>query len=120
MSLPPALGDARNADGSVNNAGNPIARNGVITFYLTGAGQTNPAGIDGKPASEPLPKPVAPVTVTIGGVAAEVRYAGGAPGVIAGVMQVNAVVPDRVFGTVPVVVSVGGVPSQSGVTLVVR
>jgi uncharacterized protein (TIGR03437 family) len=40
--------------------------------------------------------------------------------VVAGVMQVNAIVPDRVFGTVPVVVSVGGVPSQSGVTMVVR
>ena len=58
--------------------------------------------------------------MTIGGVAAEVRYAGGAPGQIAGVMQVNVVVPGGLSGVVPVVITVGGVASQAGVTVVVR
>ena len=69
----------------------------------------------------PLPQPVAPVTVRIGGVAAEVRFAGGAAGQIAGVMQVNVVVPAGLAaGVVPVVLTVGGVPSQPGVTVAVR
>ena len=79
-----------------------------------------PAGVDGKPAAAPLPQPVAAVTVTLGGVAAEVRYAGGAPGLIAGVMQVNVVVPDGLAGSVPLVLTVGGVASQGGVTVAVR
>jgi uncharacterized protein (TIGR03437 family) len=79
-----------------------------------------PAGLDGKLAAAPLPQPVAAVTVAIGGVAAEVSYAGGAPGLIAGVMQVNVVVPAGVSGTVPVVLTVGGVDSQDGVTVAVR
>ena len=76
--------------------------------------------MDGKLATAPLPQPVAPVTVTIGGVAAEVRFAGGASGQIAGVMQVNVVVPGGLSGAVPVVMTVGGVASQAGVTVVVR
>jgi uncharacterized protein (TIGR03437 family) len=39
---------------------------------------------------------------------------------IAGVMQVNAVVPSGLAGAVPVVVMVGGVSSQAGVTVTVR
>jgi uncharacterized protein (TIGR03437 family) len=79
-----------------------------------------PAGVDGKLAAAPPPEPVAAVTVTIGGVAAEVRFAGGAPGQIAGVMQVNVVVPVGLAGAVPVVLTVGGVGSQGGVTVAVR
>jgi uncharacterized protein (TIGR03437 family) len=92
----------------------------VLSLYATGEGQTLPAGVDGKPAAPPLPQPVAAVTVAIGGVSAVVRYAGGAPGLIAGVMQVNVVVPAGVSGTAPVVLTVGGVASQGGVTVAVR
>ena len=83
------------------------------------SGQALP-GVDGKLAVAPPPQPVARVTVTIGGLAAEVRYAGGAPGQIAGVMQLNVVVPGGLAGAVPVVLTVGGVPSQDGVTVAVR
>ena len=58
--------------------------------------------------------------LTIGGAPAEVQYAGGVAGMMAGVMQVNVKVPDRVFGVQPVIVSVARVPSQDGVTVVVR
>src|SRR5262249_475581 len=33
--------DAKNADGTANTGTNPVARGGVVTFYLTGEGQTN-------------------------------------------------------------------------------
>ena len=85
-----------------------------LSLYATGEGQTMPAGVDGKLGAAPLPQPVAPVTVRIGGVAAEVRFAGGAAGQIAGVMQVNVVVPAGLAGAVPVVLTVGGVAKPGG------
>jgi uncharacterized protein (TIGR03437 family) len=111
---------AINQDGSPNSTGNPATVGSIVSFFATGEGQTSPAGVDGKIGAAPLPRPLAQVTVTIGGVPADVKYAGGIAGVIAGVMQVNAVVPAGVSGIVPVVVSVGGVASQPGVTISVR
>jgi uncharacterized protein (TIGR03437 family) len=111
---------ATNQDGTRNGSVSAANPGSVLSLYATGEGQTLPAGVDGKPAAAPLPQPVAAVTVTLGGVAAEVRYAGGAPGLIAGVMQVNVVVPDGLAGAVPVVLTVGGVASQGGVTVAVR
>jgi trimeric autotransporter adhesin len=61
---------------------------------------------------------VATVTVTIGGKTAQVIYAGAAPGAVAGVMQVEAVVPAGAgTGAVPVVVTAGNVNSQAGATV---
>jgi trimeric autotransporter adhesin len=111
---------AVNQDGSRNGTVHPTAAGEVLTLYVTGEGQTTPTGVDGLVATSPAPVPIAPVTVTIGGAPAEVQYAGGAPGLIAGVMQVNVVVPDRVFGVQPVVVSIARVPSQNEVTVFVR
>ncbi|MCX6631463.1 MAG: hypothetical protein NTW28_27945, partial [Candidatus Solibacter sp.] len=111
---------AVNQDGTRNGPATPAPAGSVLTLYATGEGQTLPAGVDGKVGAAPLPQPVAPVTMTVGGVAAEVRYAGGAPGQIAGVMQVNVVVPGGLAGAVPVVLTVSGVASQPGVTVAVR
>ena len=70
---------ALNQGGAPNGAAAPAAAGLVIAFYATGEGQTQPAGVDGKPAAAAVPDAVALVRVTIGGVPAEVRYAGGAP-----------------------------------------
>jgi len=96
-----------------------ITTGSVVTLYVTGEGQTSPAGLDGLPAPNPAPKPVLPVTVTIGGQNANVQYAGGAPGLVEGVMQVNATIPSGVTGAAPVVVKVGTASSQPGVTIAV-
>lgn len=110
-----------NQDNTLNTATNPAARGGVVVLYGTGEGQTSPAGIDGKLTVAPLPRPVLPVTATIGGVPADVLYAGGAPGQVAGLWQVNVQVPAALApGPHPVVVRVGGVASQDGVTVAVR
>ena len=111
---------ATNQDGSVNGAANPATAGSTIRLYATGEGQTTPPGVDGKVGAAPLPKPVATVTVTIGGVTASVQYAGGAQGIIAGVMQVNVVIPAGLTGSVPVMLTVGAASSQSGVTIAVR
>jgi len=112
---------AWNQDGSENSARNPAPRGSVVSLFGTGEGQTVPAGMDGKPASDPLPKSVLPVSITIGGINATVSYAGAAPGLV-GVFQINAIVPDDIVpgNAVPVAVSIGSGNSQPGVTLAVR
>ncbi len=62
------------------------------------------------------------MTATVGGQTAEVIYAGGAPGGTAGFMQVNVRIPASAAPgpAVPVVVSVGGIPSQSAATLAIQ
>lgn len=111
-----------NQDYSVNGPSNPAARNSIVILYATGEGQTTPPGQDGKLASEPLPRPVLPVTVEIGDVQAPVLYAGGAPQMVAGVMQVNVRVPARapVGSAVPVKIKVGNYESQPGVTMAIK
>jgi uncharacterized protein (TIGR03437 family) len=92
-----------------------------VMLFGTGGGQTDPSGVDGKITQDNLTRLKLSVAVSIGGQAAEVRYAGNAPGLVAGVVQVNARIPESVSaGAANVVLSVDGVPSQPGVTLAVR
>ena len=110
-----------NKDGSINGAAHPAKVGDYVQLYITGAGQTNPAGTDGLINVGAGPVPIGAVTVTIGGQNATVNFAGGAPGAVAGVIQVNAQIPSgiTVGGAVPVVVQVGTSDSQPGVTLAV-
>ncbi len=112
---------ALNQDFSVNSSAHPAKKDSVVMLYVTGGGQTAPSGIDGKITEGTLPHPKLPVTVAIGGQAADVEYAGNAPELVAGVLQVNARIPANAkSGPVSVVVSVGGVASRLGVTLAVE
>ena len=99
---------AINQDGiTINGAANPARIGDVISLYATGEGQTTPGGVDGKPASAPLPQPNLPVSVTIGGQRAQfLPYVGGAPGEVAGLLQINVQIPSRIQtgNAVPVVV----------------
>ena len=62
-----------------------------------------------------------PVTVTIGGLAADVLYAGAAPGQVAGMLQMNVKAPESVLtGDAEVIVSAGNARSQTGLTVAVR
>jgi len=116
---------AVNLNGSYNNAANPAGSGQWVSLYATGFGQTNPPGQDGAftqvPPAGVLPLPVLqPVTVTIGGKPANSNYAGGAPGIVQGVMQVNAQIPSGLpAGNAAVVVTVGNIQSQAGVTVAV-
>jgi uncharacterized protein (TIGR03437 family) len=92
------------------NKTNPAARGTSVSIFVTGEGALNPAVATGSMSgpSLPLPKPIANVSVTIGGVPASVSYAGEAPTLVSGVMQVNAVIPDGIgSGNQPVIVTVG-------------
>jgi trimeric autotransporter adhesin len=109
-----------NADGSVNSATNPAARGSAIQIYATGGGQTSPASTTGTVA-QGAANLTLPITVTIGGLSAQVLYAGSAPGEVEGVIQINAIVPLVTPDPMaPLVVTIGGVTSQTGVTIAVR
>src|SRR5207253_3254183 len=90
---------AVNQDNSTNGPASPARLGSVVSLYVTGEGQTNPSGIDGKPASTPLPAPVLFVSATLAGQPATVTYAGGAPGLVAGAMQVNVQIPANLIQT---------------------
>lgn len=110
-------------NGVLNGVPNPAARGTAIVIYATGEGQTSPAGVTASvtPVAGPYPKPVLPVTVTIGGQPAEVTFFGEAPGLVSGVLQVNAIVPSNIgTGNQPVVVTVGGVSSPNVITALVK
>ena len=111
-----------NQDYSVNSPSEPAERGSVIMIFATGAGQTEPPGTDGQITGDTLPKPLLPVSVQIGGLDAEVLYAGAAPATVAGVLQVNCIVPmNSPSGyAVPIVLSVGKPSSPAGVTLVIQ
>ncbi len=111
-----------NQDSSVNSPANPARIGSVVSIFATGEGQTSPAGVDGKPGSNPVPHPILPVSVTIGGQTVTPIYAGGAPGDVAGVLQVNVKIPSGIQtgGAVPVLLQVGNALSQSGVTIAVQ
>ncbi len=110
-----------NQDGSVNTPGNPADKDSVIVLFGTGEGRTEPEGVDGRLATSVFPKPRLAVTATVGGLPAEVLYAGAAPNLVSGVLQVNVKVPPGVAsGNVPVVVTVGVASSQGGLTVAVR
>jgi uncharacterized protein (TIGR03437 family) len=111
-----------NQDGTVNSAINAAPAGSIIFFYGTGEGQTNPGGIDGKPNDNPAPMPLAqPVSVTIGGTDAEVIYAGGVTGLVAGVLQVNVRIPTGapLGPTVPIVLTVAGKSTRADVTVAI-
>jgi uncharacterized protein (TIGR03437 family) len=113
---------AVNQDGSINTSSAPAPVGSIISLYATGEGQTSPAGVDGKPATAPLPTPVLPVTVTIGGVTInDLQYVGGAPGEVAGLLQINVQIPAGITAgsAVPVLIRVGSATSQAGVTIAV-
>jgi uncharacterized protein (TIGR03437 family) len=109
-----------NADGSYNSTSNPATPGSNVTFYLTGEGQTNPSGSDGNIASGTA-NVALPVTVQIAGQTAQLLYAGSSPGNVNGFCQVNAVIPPglQYGGNFPLVVQIGGVSSQTGVTVAV-
>lgn len=117
-----------NQDSSLNSQTNRAAKGSVVQVFLTGEGLTNPAQATG--AVTPVntsgtgpvtPVPQAPVTVLIDGQLANVEFAGEAPEDVAGVFQVDAVVPSGIAsGAVPILVRIGGAMSQVNVTVWVQ
>jgi len=114
---------ALNQDGSFNNADTPAAPGDIVVLFGTGAGQTRPGGRDGRISGDgaPVGELTQEVKATIDGAPAEVLYGGPAPGLVEGVLQVNVrIQPGARSGNLPATITVGGKPTQAGVTVAVR
>ncbi|HXE75680.1 MAG TPA: hypothetical protein VNN18_08600 [Candidatus Xenobia bacterium] len=100
----------------------PVVRGSeYISIYCTGLGAVTNQPASGSPASaSPLSQATTTPTVSIGGVAATVTFSGLAPG-LAGLYQVNALVPATapIGDAVPVVLSIGTATSNT-VTIAVK
>jgi uncharacterized protein (TIGR03437 family) len=100
-----------NQDGvTVNGPGTPAAKGSVVSVYMTGEGQTSPAGVTGAiaPVNVPAPWKQTPLkaAATVGNVPAVVEYYGSAPGLVSGVMQVNVRIPSNApTGPLPIVIT---------------
>lgn len=82
---------ALHLDGRLQGPATPVSRGAPVALYGTGLGL--PRGLDAdRIADRAAATPVVP-RVTIGGREAEVLYSGAAPGLTAGLFQVNVVVP---------------------------
>jgi uncharacterized protein (TIGR03437 family) len=114
-----------NPDYSVNGPNNPAAKGSVVSVYMTGEGQTSPAGVTGKVTNvtsvSQIPVPLLPIAVLINNQPANYTFAGEAPGFVSGVLQLNVQIPSNApSGNLPIVVSIGGNSSQNGVTVSVK
>jgi trimeric autotransporter adhesin len=111
-----------NQDNSTNSTGNPAARLSVIAIYCTGGGITTPASADGEVIGLPLRLLQQTTVVTIGGVNAVVKYAGAAPGAVAGLTQINVEVPAALTPALalPVIVKIGDFSSTGSATVAVK
>jgi len=116
-----------NQDYSINTGANPAPRGQAIMIYCVGGGVTNPPSTDGAIIATPVPPALPPVlaqpvTVTIGNINATVYYSGAVAGSIAGLTQINAVIPAGVTpgANVPLTIQIGNWQSQTGVTVAVQ
>ncbi len=121
---------ALNQDGiTLNSPAHPAPVGSYISIFATGAGlMTSPGNVDGQIATGSaanLPVPVQQIKATVAGVPAVVSYAGAAPGLVAGLLQLNLQIPRVSIQrgappiSVPVEFFVAGLPSQTSVTIYV-
>ena len=111
-----------NEDGNANSADNPATRGSVISLFATGAGQTDPPGVDGRVSMDMLAKPLLPVSVRIGGLDATVLNAASAPGQISGLVKVDVRVPENISSAAfsPVLLQIGTTAAPVGATIAVK
>ena len=108
--------------GRVIEPGNAVGSGGVAILFATGLGAVDQTVLPGFPApgAEPLARTIAPVAVSVGGLPAQVLYAGLAPGFV-GLYQINFLIPSGVApgDAVPLVISTAGATSTPG-TLAIK
>jgi uncharacterized protein (TIGR03437 family) len=109
----------QNEDYTVNNTDNPAKAGSYVVAYLTGMGRPdNPVATGNGAGSDPLSRPRAAVSVTIGNQPAEIAFAGLTPSFV-GLTQVNLKIPNLAAGDYPLVVTVNGEKSNA-VTVTVK
>jgi uncharacterized protein (TIGR03437 family) len=110
-----------NEDFSLNSYSMPARAGSVIMIYATGMGPLESPPVDGLPVAAAVPVGL-PVAAQIGRLPAQVVYAGSAPGLVAGVMQINVLVPNDLPPNpeTPISLTVGSVTTPPGITFAVQ
>ena len=110
---------AFNENGTVNSATNPAAPGSIVVLFATGGGIFEKTFPDGLILGTDLAKPTAPLWVRFGKLPGEVLYAGTAPFLVNGALQVNVRLPGELIGggAVPVQLLVGTAGSQTGASI---
>jgi uncharacterized protein (TIGR03437 family) len=108
------LAAAINQDGTPHATANPATTGSVVALYATGLGAPALPLADGQIVRAAVPHSPDLPSVTIGGRPARVEYCGAAPGLVAGVWQINVRVPaDAPAGQVPVEVTWAGATTRA-------
>jgi uncharacterized protein (TIGR03437 family) len=103
----------KNSDFSLVTPANPVKARDIIVIYSTGLGQSIPPALTtGGLVSTTALLNTGTASVTIGGQDATVIYSLASPG-FAGLYQTAVFVPDGLTGSVPLVLKVGGVSSNT-------
>jgi len=113
------------ANSSLVTGAAPANPGDIVSLFGTGFGATNPLVPSGQLATGMATLVTQdPITVTIGTTtlaSSDVLYAGLSPGSISGLYQFNVRIPAGTpSGNVPVSITIGGVSTQSGVTIPVQ
>jgi len=103
-----------NADGAINSPESPASYGSVVAVWATGAGSLSPSPLDGSVATPPWPSIGRPVRVVVDydEKEADILYAGAAPGLVQGVVQINFRIPqnpDPYPQPIPLVVEIEGI-----------
>jgi uncharacterized protein (TIGR03437 family) len=95
------LAAAVNEEGTINSAEKPAKFGSIVAIYATGIGPVDPTPDDGSVPTQSLPRARMPVMVEAGAPQQEleVLYAGQAPTLVAGVMQINFRLPAGQYPT---------------------
>lgn len=123
---------ALNQDGTLNGPANPAPRGSIVTVWGTGYGQTDPpcpiGGLN-VPAAVPLASGKSALIYYVdpnlpGVQLAPVQYAGSAPTLVCGIVQVNFQVPMTIapgaFFFSPAIDENGTIKALTGVTIIVK
>ena len=114
--------DPVSGDVTLNSDKTPAAKGNVLVLYTTGTGATLPVQLNGFVATEASATSIPNISVLLGDIQAEVLYAGAAPGLITGIVQINARVPDNTptGKAVPITIKVASNASPPGVSLNIK
>ena len=96
--IAPQILSIANQDWTPNSATSPAKLGSVIVLYVTGLGETNPLSVDGLVNTFPLPVPLSLPGIYIGQTQVQPLFAGAAPGLISGIIQVNVPLPASING----------------------
>jgi uncharacterized protein (TIGR03437 family) len=105
----------QNADGTTSSAEAPASPLTIVGLLATGAGQTDPASVDGQMSPDGAGSVLLPVSATVGGLDARVIAACPAAGMVGGIARIQLEIPADAAAdpAAPVIVTIGTATSAA-------